>query len=118
VNPDVAAILWHGLVKTSEDLGVQSEDAVHQELLDWLGRGIPRARLEHESDASADRHERDLPAEQQGDGRVAPKDPENRLMARASRFRAPAMILRDVALAASGLLQEQIGGKAGLPLST
>jgi hypothetical protein len=43
------------------------------------------------------------------------RDPENRLFARGARFRAPSMILRDVALAASGLLQEQIGGKPVYP---
>ncbi|HEX8312563.1 MAG TPA: DUF1553 domain-containing protein, partial [Chthoniobacteraceae bacterium] len=43
------------------------------------------------------------------------RDPENRLMARSSRFRAPAMVLRDLALAASGLLHEQVGGKPVYP---
>jgi hypothetical protein len=43
------------------------------------------------------------------------RDPENRLLARAQRFRAPAMILRDVALSASGLLDERVGGKPVYP---
>src|ERR1700722_2108652 len=43
------------------------------------------------------------------------KDPENRLVARAARFREPSMILRDVALSASGLLNSKIGGKPVYP---
>jgi hypothetical protein len=43
------------------------------------------------------------------------KDPENRLHARASRFRMPAMVLRDVALAAAGLIDLRIGGQPVYP---
>ena len=43
------------------------------------------------------------------------KDPENRLHGRASRFRMPAMVLRDWALACSGLLSEEIGGPPVYP---
>jgi hypothetical protein len=43
------------------------------------------------------------------------KDPENRLHARASRFRMPAPVLRDVALAASGLVDLRVGGQPVYP---
>jgi hypothetical protein len=43
------------------------------------------------------------------------KDPENRLHGRASRFRMPAMVLRDGALAASGLIDRRIGGPPVYP---
>jgi hypothetical protein len=43
------------------------------------------------------------------------KDPENRLHARASRFRMPSMVLRDVALAAAGLIDLRIGGQPVYP---
>jgi hypothetical protein len=43
------------------------------------------------------------------------RDPENRLLARGSRFRMPAMVLRDLALSASGLLDGRIGGKPVYP---
>ncbi|MDB5296385.1 MAG: hypothetical protein JWO31_2368, partial [Phycisphaerales bacterium] len=43
------------------------------------------------------------------------RDPENRLLARASRFRLPAMALRDVALSAAGLLDKRVGGKPVYP---
>jgi hypothetical protein len=43
------------------------------------------------------------------------RDPENKLLARAARFRLPSMILRDVALASSGLMNGAIGGKPVYP---
>ncbi len=43
------------------------------------------------------------------------RDPENKLLARSARFRLPSLMLRDVALASSGLLNAQIGGKPVYP---
>jgi hypothetical protein len=43
------------------------------------------------------------------------RDPENRLLARASRFRMPSLVLRDVALATSGLIDRRIGGQPVYP---
>jgi hypothetical protein len=101
-----------GLVKTAEDFGVQGEYPVQRELLDWLAaefmesrwdvKGLLRTIMTSETYrrssviASAADHER---------------DPENRLLARGARFRMPAWMLRDQALAASGLLNPAIGGE-------
>jgi hypothetical protein len=104
-----------GLVKTAEDLGVQGEPPVHGDLLDWLAvefrdRGWqlkPMHRLLVTS-ATYRQSSRSTPALRQ-------LDPENRLLSRGPRFRLPAMFLRDTALAVSGLLQPEIGGRPVYP---
>jgi len=105
----------NGLVKTVEDLGVQSEVPVHRDLLDWLA-------VEFRERAWSQKHIHRLivtSATYRQSSRATPeliqRDPENRLMARASRFRMPSLILRDVALSASGLLDARIGGAPVYP---
>ncbi|MBC8347304.1 MAG: DUF1553 domain-containing protein, partial [Verrucomicrobia bacterium] len=102
-----------GLVKTTENFGVQAEYPRHPELLDWLAaefmesgwdvKGLIRTIVTSETYrrssilSSFAEYER---------------DPENRLLARGPRFRMPSWMIRDQALAVSGLLNPQIGGKA------
>ena len=99
-----------GLVKTPEDFGVQGESPVHPELLDWLasefiGSGWDVKRLCRWIVTSATYRQTSKvsPA-------VLERDPENRLLARGSRFRMPSWMIRDQALAASGLLVAKVGG--------
>ncbi|MBL8811403.1 MAG: DUF1553 domain-containing protein [Planctomycetaceae bacterium] len=104
-----------GFVRTAEDLGVQSEFPIHQDLLDWLSvefresgwsmKHMHRLIVTSATYRQSSKVTQDLLA----------KDPENRLYARASRFRMPSMILRDWALASSGLLNGTIGGKPVYP---
>jgi len=104
-----------GLVKTVEDFGVQGEKPSHPGLLDWLAVHfmesgwdvkvlcklmVMSATYRQSSKVTPDLHER---------------DPENRLMARGSRYRLPSWIMRDQALAASGLLDSLQGGGAVKP---
>lgn len=104
-----------GLVKTSEDFGTQGEWPSHPELLDWLATEFVRtgwdvkamqklivtsATYRQSSKASAD---------------LIQRDPENRLLARGPRNRMPAEMIRDQALAASGLLHEKLGGPSVKP---
>ena len=104
-----------GLVKTSEDFGVQSEYPVHRELLDWLAVEL------RESGWSMKRMHRliVMSSTYRQASRVTAKhlevDSENRYYARASRFRMPSMILRDWALATSGLLKRELGGAPVYP---
>ncbi len=104
-----------GIVKTSEDFGVQSEYPIHGELLDWLAvefrEGGWSLKTMHRMLVTS--------ATYRQSSRMGPwhreHDPENRLYARASRFRMPSLILRDWALAASGLLVKEIGGAPVYP---
>jgi hypothetical protein len=100
----------NGIVKTAEDFGVQGEYPIHMNLLDWLAvefreRGWSMKDMTRLIVTSATyRQSSKVTAEHKS------RDPENRLYARASRFRMPAMLLRDWALATSGLLDDRIGG--------
>ena len=104
-----------GLVKTTEDMGVQSEYPLHGPLLDWLAvefreRGWSQKAMHRLLVTSATyRQSSQVTAEHLS------KDPENRLHGRASRFRMPSLVLRDVALAAAGLLDTRIGGAPVYP---
>jgi hypothetical protein len=104
-----------GIVKTTEDMGVQSEYPQHMQLLDWLAvefreNGWSRKKLQRLLVTSAAYRQ----SSRVGPAHLA-KDPENRLHARAARFRMPAMVLRDVALAAGGLVDLRIGGRPVYP---
>ncbi len=115
VNRAWQAFFGIGLVKTSEDFGVQGERPSHPELLDWLAtefvaRGwdmkalhrliVTSATYRQSSRTTAALHER---------------DPENRLLARGPRYRLPSWMIRDQALTAAGLLTEQRGGPSVKP---
>ncbi len=104
-----------GLVRTTEDMGVQGEYPLHRELLDWLA-------VEFRERGWSQKHMHRLlvtTATYRQASRVTPeqlaKDPENRLHGRSSRFRMPSLVLRDAALAASGLLDARQGGPPVYP---
>ena len=127
-----------GLVRTSEDFGAQGELPTHPELLDWLAVAFRDGRWS-ETDA-ATRRRSDAAKSETGirpwdvkallrtlvlsatyrqAARLTPelqqRDPENRLLARAPRFRLPAEMIRDQALFAAGLLFERLGGPSVKP---
>jgi hypothetical protein len=104
-----------GIVKTADDFGVQGDWPSHPELLDWLAvdfreHGWDVKRLIRNMVTSATYR-------QSSDWRsdLAEVDPENRLLGRASRRRLPAEVVRDSALAMSGLLDETVGGPSVKP---
>lgn len=118
-----------GLVSTSEDLGSQSETPSHPELLDWLAVEFMEPSAEA---TTANRNSQAVPwdikrlhrlivtsATYRQSSKVTPemaaRDPFNRLLARGPRLRVDAEIVRDVALAASGLLDETVGGPSVYP---
>ncbi len=110
VNRVWQAYFGQGLVPTAEDLGRQSEPPSHPELLDWLAvefmdQGWSWKALQRRIVTSATyRQTSQITPELQT------RDPYNRLLARGPRFRVEAETVRDIALAASGLLNGKIGG--------
>ena len=104
-----------GLVETSEDFGTQGEHPSHPKLLDWLARDYVRSGW----DTKAMLRRIVTSATYRQSSEVTRKewvrDPHNRLLARASRFRLSAELIRDGAMAAGGLLVEQIGGPSVKP---
>ena len=115
VNRTWQLFFGRGLVRTEENFGVKGEPPTHPELLDWLAiefreRGWDVKRLQRLIVTSS--------AYRQS-SRVTPdlirRDPENRLLARGTRFRLPSSILRDIALKSSGLLNPAMGGKPVYP---
>ena len=101
-----------GLVRTPEDFGVQGQKPTHPELLDWLAvdfveSGWDLKRLLKMIVMSATYRQ----STKAGSDAYA-KDPDNRLLARGARFRLPSWMIRDQALAISGLLNRAAGGRS------
>ncbi|HKQ91779.1 MAG TPA: DUF1553 domain-containing protein, partial [Blastocatellia bacterium] len=104
-----------GLVTTPEDFGSRCEPPSHPDLLDWLA-------VEFVESGWSIKHIHRLilnSAVYRQSSKVTPKllevDPYNRWLARAPRIRVESEIVRDVALAASGLLNKKIGGPSVFP---
>jgi len=116
-----------GLLETPEDFGVRAPAVSHPQLLDWLAVEFTRPSIlapgERSIAPSWDvKHIHRLivnSAAYWQSSRVstelAQRDPNNRLLARGPRFRVDAEIVRDIALDASGLLDEKIGGAPVTP---
>jgi len=99
-----------GLISTSEDLGTQGEAPSHPELLDWLAvefmeNGWSMKNL-HKQIVMSATYQQSSHVNQA----LYTRDPYNRLLARGPRFRVEGEIVRDIALAVSGLLNPEIGG--------
>lgn len=104
-----------GLVRTSDDLGLQGDRPTHPELLDWLanefrigGWSVKRSQRLMVLSATYRQNSQDRPE-------LRSKDPGNTLLARQSRLRLPAESIRDESLAVSGLLSPKIGGPSVRP---
>ena len=110
VNRYWQLLFGRGLVGTTEDFGSQGELPIFADLLDWLALKFidsgwdTRELLRTIVTSSTYRQQSFVPDE------IMTTDPENRLLARGPRYRLPAEMIRDNALAASGLLVEKMGG--------
>ena len=116
----IANRLWQGhfgtgIVETSEDFGRQAADPSHPDLLDWLAvelmdSGWSLKHL-HRLIVSSETYRQSSRATPE----LLERDPKNRLLARGSRFRVDGELVRDIALASSGLMTPQVGGPPVYP---
>lgn len=123
-NPVAARVmvnrLWKlyfgtGISKSLEDLGSQGEWPTHPDLLDWLAvdfveSGWDVKHIIRLIVTSGAYRQSSMPRDT-----LKEVDPYNRLLARQSRFRLDAEMVRDNALAVSGLLSEKVGGRSVFP---
>jgi uncharacterized protein DUF1553/concanavalin A-like lectin/glucanase superfamily protein len=104
-----------GIVKTVDDFGSQGEWPVHPELLDWLAVNF----MDTGWNVKALQKTIVMSATYRQSSKVSPellqKDPDNRLLARGARLRLGPEIIRDQALAVSGLLVQKVGGPSVKP---
>jgi hypothetical protein len=123
-NPLLARVtvnrLWQqyfgkGIVETENDFGTQGIAPSHQDLLDWLATEF----IAQGWDLKAMHQLIVTSATYRQSSRVRPElntiDPNNRLLARQNRLRLDAEVVRDVGLAASGLLAAKLGGPPVFP---
>ena len=115
VNRLWAIVFGTGLVKTLNDFGSQGEWPSHPELLEWLAADfkkdwdIKRAVKQMVMSATYRQTAR-------ANRELIERDTANRLLARGPRFRLDAEFVRDNALAVSGLLNGEVGGKPVFPI--
>ncbi len=115
VNQVWQQLFGRGLVQTPSDFGLQGARPLHRDLLDWLAvdfvehgwsvkhlvRTIVSSRTYRQDSACS--------------AELLARDPGNEWLARGARFRLPSWMIRDVALAASGLLERSVGGPPMFP---
>jgi hypothetical protein len=118
VNRQWERFFGNGIVKTSENFGMQSDPPSHPELLDWLATEFIRSGWDMK--AMQKRMVMSATYRQSSNYKstspeLLEKDPYNRLLSRAPRLRLPAESIRDQALTISGLLDHSIGGPSVRP---
>jgi mono/diheme cytochrome c family protein len=131
INRDWQKFFGRGLVETEDDFGTQGSLPSHSDLLDWLatefvGWAVPTAadvvgtahpttswdvKRMHRLIVTSSTYRQSSAIR----GDLTGRDPQNRLLARQSRLRLDAEIVRDVALSASELLTTTIGGPSVFP---
>jgi hypothetical protein len=110
VNRFWQALFGRGLVKTADDFGSQGERAEYPELLDWLAGEFIRSGWDVKALLKTIVLSQTYRQRSFASPEIMTNDPENAWLARGPSHRLPAEMIRDEALAASGLLVEKIGG--------
>ena len=123
-NPLVARVfvnrLWmlffgQGIVKTADDFGSQGAWPTHPELLDWLAGEFRASGWDVKHMVKLMVESRTYRQSSAATEQLRQRDPYNALLARQARFRLDAEMVRDNALAISGLLSRKVGGPSVKP---
>jgi hypothetical protein len=115
VNRTWQRLFGRGLVATADNVGTSGQQPSHPELLDWLAaefvhlgwsqKALIRTIVLSATYRQASRYRND----------AATADPENSLLSRQNRLRVEAEVVRDAALAVSGLVDARLGGPSIVP---
>ncbi len=123
-NPLTARVfvnrLWklafgHGLARNSDDFGSQGALPTHPELLDWLAAEFMESGWDVRHVLRLIVTSATYRQSSRADVQTVRRDPYNHYLARQSRFRLDAEMIRDMALASSGLLNDTVGGLSVKP---
>ena len=124
-NPLTARVtmnrLWEtvfgvGIVRSSEEFGSQGDLPVHPELLDWLAAEFVERGWDTKKMLSLLLNSRAYRQSSASSAKLNEQDPDNRFVARGPRFRPSGEMLRDQALAVSGLLSSKMYGAPVRPI--
>lgn len=115
VNNLWAQFFGFGLSRVLDDLGAQGEWPTHPDLLDWLAVEFIESGWDVKHMVRLMVKSNTYRQSSRGDADLVASDPENRLLGRQTRVRLPAELVRDNALAVSGLLDRSIGGESVKP---
>ncbi|MCW5515844.1 DUF1553 domain-containing protein [Muriicola sp. Z0-33] len=115
VNRYWQMLFGDGLVTTPQDFGVQGALPSHPELLDWLAISFQENNWDVKALLKTMVMSHTYRQTSYASDKLREEDPTNRLLARANSYRLPAEMIRDNALAASGLLVNHLGGESVKP---
>ncbi|MBT3889160.1 MAG: DUF1549 domain-containing protein [Planctomycetaceae bacterium] len=104
-----------GLVRTPEDFGLQGERPTHPELLDYLAIEFMQNGWDVQHVLRLIVTSKTYRQSSELVGAAFDRDPDNRWLARGSRFRLPSWMIRDAALRSSGLMNDALGGPTVMP---
>ena len=115
VNRYWQMLFGKGLVGTPQDFGVQGALPTHPELIDWLAVDFMESGWNIKALLKTMVMSHTYRQSSQASPEMREKDPNNTYLARSNSYRLPAEMIRDNALAASGLLVHQVGGESVKP---
>ena len=115
INQIWACLFGEGIVRTPNDFGLRGDAPTHPELLDWLASEFIRRNWSRKAIIKLIATSATYRQSSARRPKMEQTDTDNRLLHRQNRFRVEAEIIRDLNLAASGLLSHKIGGTSVFP---